>query len=569
MNTDHDVCIVGSGAGAGPVALTLAKAGYSVVILEKGPWWREEDFCKDELASGLRTVYTPDLQEQPHVVETLEETIDGPPKWQARATHNSGWNFWNGCCVGGSSNLMSAFFHRLKPVDFKLRSVFGSIDGATVEDWPIEYADLEPYYDKVEKIVGISGKVVKHPHQEPRSSVDFPYPPTAENHIAGMIDDACKTLGYYAIPTPRGILSKPAMSRQACSYNGGYCGSTGCSTGAKGSSRAALLQQAVATGRCEIRAHSMVTRLVSNHTGRITGVEYSTNIAHHQHKKQLLSAKIYVVACQAIESARLLLNSTGPKHPHGLANSSGLVGKNLLFAGGGAGSGRLLYQDFDSQTAAALADQGSFINRALQDWYIIDDPKYGAKAKGGTIDFVQAHPAPTLRAMRHMHGKNGLHWGKSLKRKIEKDFLSGPQIKIEAFCDWLPHENCSVTIDPEVKDKWGMPVARVRTGFHYHNLKVGWYLAQRGSEVLKKMGAHNVVAFASGTPPTNLVAGTCRFGNDPQQSVLNADCQAHEVENLYVTDGSFMPTGGSVPYTWTIYANAFRVAERIVKHLSG
>ena len=101
------------------------------------------------------------------------------------------------------------------------------------------------------------------------------------------------------------------------------------------------------------------------------------------------------------------------------------------------------------------------------------------------------------------------------------------------------------------------------------NLQVGWYLSQKGAEVLKRMGAEDVVAFASGSPPTNLVAGTCRFGRDPARSVLDPDCRAHEVENLFVTDGSFMPTGGSVPYTWTIYANAFRVAERIIDQLGG
>ena len=137
-------------------------------------------------------------------------------------------------------------------------------------------------------------------------------------------------------------------------------------------------------------------------------------------------------------------------------------------------------------------------------------------------------------------------------------------LKIEAFCDWLPNDDCFVTLDPKLKDKWGLHVARVRTGFHMHNLQVGWFLASKGAEVLEKMGADQVVAFAAGSPPTNLVAGGCRFGSDPDSSVLDPDCRAHEVENLFVTDGSFMPTGGSSPYTWTIYANAFRVADRIL-----
>ncbi len=198
---------------------------------------------------------------------------------------------------------------------------------------------------------------------------------------------------------------------------------------------------------------------------------------------------------------------------------------------------------------------------------MIDDKSFGPAQKGGTIDFVHTHPSPVIGAGGQIYAEQGLRWGKPLKRRLESYFGDGPQIKIEAFCDWLPVPNCHVKLDPASKDKWGLPVARVRTDFHVRNLQVGWYLAAKAAELLKQMGAQDVVSFASGSPPTNLLAGTCRFGDDPGNSGLNADCRAHEVENLYVTDGSFMPTGGSVPYTWTIYANAFRVADKIVAQL--
>ncbi len=557
MNFDYDACVIGSGAGGGAVTFALAQAGYTVVLLEKGPWFTEKDFYKDEIACCRRRVYVPGKRDEPHMVETRED--DDRP-WQARPTQETDWDFWNGSCVGGSSNFMSGFFHRLKPVDFRLRSTFGPIEGANVVDWPISYDDLEPYYAKVEREVGVSGRVVAHPHLEPRSTPDFPYPPTREHPIAKDIDAACAKLGWHAIPTPRAILPHPELGRGGCSYNG-YCGSYGCATGAKGGARAAFIDRAVATNRCEVRANSMVARLVSDRRGRVTAAEYFDR----QGESRRVTARVYVVACQAIETARLLLRSTGPRHPRGLANGSGQVGRNLLFAGGGAGSGRLRYE----KSAARQREFGTFINRALQDWYVIDDPGFGPPQKGGTIDFMHAHPAPIARAANQTHRRGRLIWGAELKHNLKAHFREGRDVKIEAFCDWLPHDDCFVTLDPNVKDKWGLPAARVRVDFHPRNLKVGWYLAEKGARVLKEMGAEDVVSFAVGSPPTNLQAGGCCFGKDPKTSVLDPDCRAHEAENLFVTDGSFMPTAGSAPYTFTIYANALRVAERIVAQLGG
>ena len=165
--TDYDAVIIGSGAGGGAVAWRLARAGKRVLVLEKGPWFSEADYFKDELACCRRSVYTPDLREERHVIE--EAAGKG---WSATSTHESGWDFWNGNVVGGSSNFMSGFFHRLKPVDFRLRSEFGHIPGANVVDWPIAYEDLEPYYTEVESVVGVSGRVVPHPFLEPRSTPD-------------------------------------------------------------------------------------------------------------------------------------------------------------------------------------------------------------------------------------------------------------------------------------------------------------------------------------------------------------------------------------------------------------
>jgi len=556
---DFDVCIVGSGAGAGPVAYTLSRAGFKVVVLEKGPWIKTGQFSKDELACCRRSVFTPMLEDEPQVIEDE----DGDGGWSAESTFDSGNDFWNGSLVGGSSNFMSGYFHRLKPADFRLRSEFGPIGGANVTDWPISYDELEPYYAKVEQVVGVSGKVVPHKHLEPRSTPDFPYPPLAVNKVSELIDKACAQLGYVSLPTARAIISRPKDARNACYYSN-FCGSYGCSSNAKGSARAALLNDAVATGNCEIRPHSKVYKLFSDPAGKVSGVGYYDKTG----KKQVVDAKKYVVACQAIETSRLLLASTGPKFPNGLANNHGQVGKNLIFSGGGSGMGDLYFKNMPAELVTALKVPGVFVNRSLQDWYYFNDSSFGGPAKGGTIDFLWRHANGVSRANSQKYDDDGnLLWGKPLKRQLESFFKGGRHLRFEVFNDWLPTDDCFVTLDPKIKDKWGDPVARFRIGYHQRDVQVGAYLGRKAVDVLRQMGAGNIRTGISGAPPSNLQAGGCRFGNDPVYSVLDRDCRAHEVENLYITDGSFMPTGGSVAYTFTIYANSFRVADIIKKDL--
>ena len=208
------------------------------------------------------------------------------------------------------------------------------------------------------------------------------------------------------------------------------------------------------------------------------------------------------------------------------------------------------------------------MNRGLQEWYFINDKKMGGEIKGGTIDFLLRHPNAISKAMSLKRDENDkLVWGKDLKNKMKSTFESTQDLRFEVFNDWLPTDNCFVSLDKNVKDKWGSAVAKVRIGYHEHDLKVGEYLSQKAIKVLKQMKADNIRYNVSGSPPANLVAGGCRFGNDINTSVLDKNCKVHDVENLYVTDGSFMPTGGSVPYTWTIYANSFRVADIIKERL--
>ncbi len=552
-----DAVIIGSGASGGAVAYTLCKAGFKVAVLEKGRLIKREEFSKDEIAYCRRDIVTPNLFEEYHVIE---EKVDG--KWEATPSYESGWSFWNGNIVGGSSNFMSGMFHRMHPDDFRLRSKYGSIEGANVVDWPIGYEALEPYYAKVETLIGVSGRFRAHPFEPPRSTPDFPQPPTKENAVVTLIDKSCQALGITPLVTPRGVLSRDKGHRNACYYSN-FCGSYGCSSGAKSSSRESLLIPALATGNLTLISNTHVKYL---HSDSKTHVSHAVAVDTLTGKERTISARLFVVAAQAHESARLLLNSANRFHPNGLANSSGEVGKNLIFSGGGSGQGELHEDALKEISFKELMQTGYFVNRSILDWYFIDDWWEG-KFKGGSVEFMFEHQNIISRAVKNRYGKERLLWGDALAEKLTKRFTKQKTIRFEIFNDWLPNNNCFVSLDPTHKDKYGMPVGRLRIEGHPQDVKVGNYIAKKCEKVLEKMGAKNIYSSVSATPPQNLVAGGCRFGNDPRTSVLDKYCRAHDVANLYVADASFMPTGGSVAYTWTIYANALRVADHIVEVL--
>lgn len=553
----YDVLIVGSGASGGAVAYTLCKAGYKVAVLEKGRLIQREEFSKDELAYCRRDIVTPNLFEEYH---TIEEKVEG--KWVATPTYESGWSFWNGNIVGGSSNFMSGMLHRMHPDDFRLKSKYGEIEGANVVDWPISYEELEPYYTLAEELVGISGKAEEHPYEPPRSTSDFPQPPTKENDVVKLIDKSCRHLNIVPLVTPRAVLSQDKGHRNACYYSN-FCGSYGCSSGAKSSSREALLKPALATGNLTLMSNTYVKKL---HAGKKEAVEYALVVDTITGKEKKIFAKMFVVAAQAHESARLLLNSANRYHPDGLANSSGELGKNLVFSAGGSGQGELHQDSLKEIKFEALMQTGFFVNRSILDWYFVDH-WWDGKFKGGLVEFMFEHQNIISRARKDNEEEGHMVWGKALGEKLVKRFTQSKSIRFEIFNDWLPNDNCFVALDPTHKDKYGMPVGKLRLEGHPHDLKVGSYIAKKCEKVLEEMGAKNIYSSVSSAPPQNLVAGGCRFGNDPKTSVLNKYCQAHDVPNLFVADAAFMPTGGSVPYTWTIYANALRVGDYMVQQL--
>ena len=539
----YDVCVIGSGAGAGPIIYELNQKGLKVCVLEKGDIYTEKDFSKDEMVVR-KSIYTPNLKDEYH---TIEEFIDG--SWQKFPTYETGWNFWNGSLLGGSSNFMSGYFHRLKPNDFKLASSYEVPKDSNIVDWPISYDDMEKYYEKVERVVGISGKVQEYEFSEPRSTKDFPYAALQENKIVDLIDKSCKELNYKSIKTPRAIITKQKGHRNPCYYSN-YCGSYPCSSAAKGSSRASLIKDALLTNNVTIIPNAFVIKLNTNKDKKIISAVYLTK----KSSKKEIKAKLFVLAAQAVETSRLLLNSKDENFPNGVANNSLNVGKNFLSSSGGIVSASF---DERNMNLKDLLTPGLFVNRTLMDWY------YTKEFKAGTIDILFEHANPIRRASNLRWNEDELIIGEQLQNKIFENFTKTRRLNIEIFTDWTPNDNSFISVDEKYKDKYAIPVANIRIGTNPQDLKASKFLEEKAIKLFEQMGAKDIKSEISQLPSGNLQAGGCRFGNNPKTSVLNKYCQAHEVSNLFVTDGSFMPTGGSVPFTWTIYANSFRVADYI------
>ena len=322
---------------------------------------------------------------------------------------------------------------------------------------------------------------------------------------------------------------------------------------AKGSSREALILPALKTNNLTLITNANVIKLNTNKSKKITSVLYLNSKGN----KKEVKAKLFILAAQAVESSRLLLNSKDDNFPNGVANNAGNVGKNLLSSSGGIVSG-----EFDESSIALdeLMTPGLFVNRAIKDFY------FTKEFKGGMAEMVFEHANPIRRASFFKWDEKDsgkLLIGKELQDKLFNKFTKTKTLNMEIFADWTPNDNSYVSVDEKYKDTNGIPVANIRIGTLKHDLKVSNFLAKKSVKLLKQMGAKNIQSNIDALPSSNLQAGGCRFGDNPKTSVLNKYCQAHEVKNLFVTDGSFMPTAGSVPFTFTIYANSFRVADYI------
>jgi choline dehydrogenase-like flavoprotein len=538
-DVELDACVVGSGAGGGAVAYALTRAGFRVALVEKGPHYKDADFFHDELAICRRTFFVPSPFSEPQVMlrdgGAPERTTDG----------------WIACCVGGGTVHMSGYFFRMRPEDFRLRSLYGGLPFSNLADWPIAVREMDPFYDEVERVIGVSGDATA----EGRAAA-YPLGPMISHPSAALVEQACQKLGVRTFPTPRAIVSADYGGRPACHYCG-FCGSYGCEVGSKSSTLSTFIALAQQSGRLTLVPNAMVSA-VDMGGERAIGVTYIDQKGSHH----AIRSKITVLACSAIQTARLLLLSATSHHPEGLANSSGQVGKNLVFATFGSAYGRFGLPSPHFPDGARVMP---FLDRAVRDYDVAPKPKL-EHPKEGTLLFMLPHKNPIFQAERLAKVQGGPPvFGAELKRRMREFFRDTRTIEVEGFGEFFPHAGCDVVLDPEVKDRYGLPVARIRTGVHPASLEASNALLSRGRAILDAAGAESVGSYPGERIYHVLQAGTARMGKRAHDSVLDASGRAHDVKNLYVADASGFPSTGGAPFTLTIMANALRVASHIVR----
>lgn len=533
-NESVDFAVVGSGAAGAVIARELSQAGFSVVVLEQGPRLSAADFEHDEFKYFYLSGITNDPALSPQTFREDPSQTAQRPQW--------GNSLWYARMVGGSSNHFTANYWRLHDSDFKERSLLGAIAGTGFADWPISYAELEPYYTKVDWDIGVSGLAGACPSDPPRSK-PYPMPPLPVKSSGALLERGARKLGLHPFPAPMAIVSQGYRGRPACAHCG-FCIGFGCEVMAKSSTLYTMIPEAEATGRCEIRPASYAFQVAMNARGRTTGVLYYD--AHKQ--EHLQKAKAVVLSANGGETARLLLNSANARFPQGLANSSGMVGKYLMF-NQGAG----VHAQFEHELNEYKSVQ---VTRILHDFYE-SDPKRGFYGGGG-ID-ARMGPNPAIWALAAGGDLPG--FGADLKARLEAYPRS---MMSTAHCTSLAVETNSVSLDPVLKDAWGIPAIRVTYKDHPDDLATARFLQEHAFQIMQAAGAEKVwkapLRLARGGVH---LLGTCRMGEDPASSVVDKYHRTHDVPNLFLCDGSSFVTSGRGQPTMTIQALAFRAADHI------
>jgi choline dehydrogenase-like flavoprotein len=550
----YDVCIIGSGASGGTAAKVLSEGGLNVALLEAGPAVIPERDYKEH-------VWPYDLPHRGVGIggrarhEVNNEFMAPNGAWEIEgepyvSAPGSKFRWFRSRIVGGRTNHWGRIALRMAPVDFKVRSHDGRGD-----DWPLSYEDLAPYYDKVESYIGVFGTRENIPSAPDGIFLPPPKPRCTEM----VVKKACDQLSILCVPSRMAILTRPHQGRAACHYCD-QCG-RGCITASNFSSSQVMIPPAEKTGRFALITGAMARELVVGKNGKVVAVSYIDKATREERR---VHARAFVVAASTCESARLLLNSKSTLFPDGLANASGVVGRYLMDSVGSNGVG---YFPQLEKMPAHNHDGVGGMHMYLPWW------KFDRKN-----DFLRGYHTEFGggRGMPGVGDYDGLcdefeGYGSSLKRECKKKY--GTQIGFAGRGEMIPNENCYCEIDPSAVDQWGIPVLRFHWQWGDNEIKMakdmqdtyraiveaagGTYL---GSPLEDESHPHGI---ADGGVIIHEV-GAVRMGEHRGTSALNQYCQAHDVNNLFVTDGACFVTNADKNPTLTIMALTWRAADYLL-----
>ncbi|MGZ3839655.1 MAG: GMC oxidoreductase [Flavisolibacter sp.] len=560
---NYDVIIVGSGAGGGMAAYMLAHSGLSVALLEAGPNYdpaknvTQLKWPWESPRRGASTKYRPfgDFD-----ACYWGWDIDGEPYTRAEGTQ---WDWWRARMLGGRTNHWGRISLRFGPKDFKRKSIDGLGD-----DWPIGYDDVKPFYDRVDKMIGVFGT---NEGLENDPDGFFLPPPKPRLHEL-FIKKAATQAGVRVIPGRLSMLTKKINDQRGSCFFCGQC-NRGCQVYADFSSSSVLVKPALATGKVDLYDNAMAREVLTNNEGLATGVSYidKTDMQEYQVK-----GKTVVLAASACESARLLLNSKSSRHPNGLANSSNVVGK-YLHDSTGAAMGGVLPQLFDRKR---YNEDGVGGMHVYSPWWL--DNKKLDFPRGYHIEYWGGMGMPSYGFSWGMENLNGKYlvkgqqkeaggYGKSLKEDYR--FFYGAGVGMAGRGEAIAREDNLCEIDPNVVDKYGIPVLRFNVKWSDYEIKQAKHMKETFKEIMHNMGA--VVTWGGDDDEKNNYglevpgkiiheAGTVRMGNDPRRSALNSFNQAHDCKNLFVVDGGAFVSQADKNITWTILALSMRASEYLV-----
>lgn len=535
-----DAVVVGAGAGGGCAAKVLACAGIKTLLLERGEWNRTDPLGEDDLTS----------QRSPHLV-----LGPGPGATRTRSCHfhdNGAFGVvtpWNAACVGSGTVTYAAQAWRFLETDFRLKSHYGELPGSSMEDWPITYQDLEPFYCQAERELGVSGSNEGNPFAAPRSQ-PFPMPPFARDPESQLIHDAGRKMGLHPFSVPFLRNSVPYNGRPACIHQHACVGFQ-CPIGAKNGSHNTVIPAALASGNCELRIRAMVTELVVDDRGRLQGVRY----VDERDEVHEVSAKVVVLAASSNATARLLLTSKSRLFPHGAGNNADVVGRNITSHAYVDARG---FVDADLYTPA-----GPGCTTAFMDFYH-DNPGFVC---GGMLQSNFRWVPSIFAAASH---KGVPKWGKANKDFVRTHFAK--RIRVSGPHQQVPCWDNRLVLDEGRRDHWGLPLVRFVGAEHPNDAKARVFLSNRAADILRACGAHGIQQGGNDPKPRprwdgggQHQSGSCRMGADPRKSVCDRHCRVWDFPNLFLADGSVHVNNGGVNPVLTIMANAFRTADHIVR----